>query len=77
VAQWGPGLQLRPAMAAARAANTASSNIFAVSYVEDVWERRKEKEVSKWVDLIFFELCFYYLLSLLRGEKFLWGFFFN
>jgi hypothetical protein len=28
----------------------------------------------KWADLIF-ELCFYYLLSLLRGEKFLWGFF--
>jgi hypothetical protein len=29
----------------------------------------------KWADLIF-EFCFYYLLSLLRGEKFLWGFFY-
>jgi predicted nucleic acid-binding Zn ribbon protein len=47
VAQWGPGLQLRPAMAAARAANTASSNNFVVSCIEDVWGR-KEKEVSNW-----------------------------
>jgi hypothetical protein len=29
----------------------------------------------KWADLFFFEFCFYYLLSLLRGEKFLWGIF--
>jgi predicted nucleic acid-binding Zn ribbon protein len=48
VAQWGPGLQLRPAMVVARVANTASSNSFVVSCVEDVGEKRKEKEVSNW-----------------------------
>jgi hypothetical protein len=92
------------ATAAARAANTASSSIFAVSCIEDVlgkegrrkrysnWAKelgcardragRVTKEVDglsgkkiKWADLIF-EFCFYYLLSLLRGEKFLWGFFY-